>query len=146
MSDFSNPPLPKAVSPYLHATSGRFYNPLTDAALAVGEPLFAALRSLREDGSAAPADLAALDAGGWLIADAQRTSQSFLLKYVSLETVPRSDRSSLVGSWRETRSARISSRRSLHFSRTLTMLRRVHAERRLSTQAGRRSLRRRNQL
>ncbi len=85
MSDSPHPPAAGRVSPYLHTTSERFYNPLTDGALAVGDPLFAALRSFEEGGSAAPAELAALAGGGWLIADAERASQSFLLKYVSLE-------------------------------------------------------------
>jgi hypothetical protein len=73
------------VSPYLHVTAERLYNPLTDGTLAVGDPLFAALRSVEAGGSAAPDELAALSAGGWLIADAQQASQSFRLKYVSLE-------------------------------------------------------------
>lgn len=85
MSESSNSPAPGRVSPYLHVTAERLYNPLTDGTLAVGDPLFAALRSVEAGGSAAPADLAALSAGGWLIADALQASQSFHLKYVSLE-------------------------------------------------------------
>lgn len=85
MSDFPNAPGPGRVSPYLHTTSERSYNPLTDGALAVGDPLFAALRTLQEGGAPAPADLAALSAGGWVISDPGKTSQSFRLKYVSLE-------------------------------------------------------------
>ena len=85
MSDFAPPPASGRVSPYLHTTSERFYNPLTDGALAVGDPLFAALRSFEEGGIAAPEELAALAGGGWLIADPERASKSFFLKYASLE-------------------------------------------------------------
>ena len=85
MSDSAHSPAHGRVSPYLHTTAERFYNPLTDGALAVGDPLFAALRSLESGGTAAPADLAALAGAGWLIADAEKASQSFRLKYASLE-------------------------------------------------------------
>lgn len=85
MPESPNSPAPKSVSPYLHDTSERVYNPLTDEALAVGEPLFAALRTFRESGTVAPADMDALSAGGWLIADATAASRSFKLKYASLE-------------------------------------------------------------
>lgn len=85
MSESSNPAAPGRVSPYLHKTSERFYNPLTDGMLAAGEPLFAALRALEQDGNAAPDDLAALAAGGWLVADPVLASRSFKLKYASLE-------------------------------------------------------------
>ncbi len=77
MSDFPILPVPGRVSPYLHTTAERFYNPLTDGALAVGDPLFAALRSFQEGGSAAPEELVALAGGGWLITDPEKASQSF---------------------------------------------------------------------
>jgi ABC-type polysaccharide/polyol phosphate transport system ATPase subunit len=78
-------PAPDRVSPYLHTSAEHFYNPLTDQKLALGEPLFAALRGFEESGRASTADLDALSAGGWLIADADLASQSFKLKYASLE-------------------------------------------------------------
>ncbi|MEO8195558.1 MAG: radical SAM/SPASM domain-containing protein [Thermoanaerobaculia bacterium] len=85
MSDSPNTPAPGRVSPYLHTTAERFYNPLTDVTLAVGDPLFAALRNFEQGGSPAAGDLAALSASGWLVADATQASQSFHLKYASLE-------------------------------------------------------------
>jgi hypothetical protein len=85
MSESTTSPRQKVVSPYLHVTAERVYNPLTDGTLAIGDPLFAALRTLEEGGDASPADREALAGAGWLVSDTTAASQSFLLKYVSLE-------------------------------------------------------------
>jgi hypothetical protein len=73
------------VSPYLHVGEAQIYNPLTDRKLEASDPLFAALKGL-ENGIAPTASAReSLQAEGWLLTDAERASQSFLLKYVSLE-------------------------------------------------------------
>lgn len=85
MSDRTPPPAQGRPSPYLHVTPDRFYNPLSDASIATGEPLFAAMRSLEEGGGAEPSAVASLAAAGWLLTDAKAASRDFRLKYVSLE-------------------------------------------------------------
>ncbi|MEO8274990.1 MAG: radical SAM/SPASM domain-containing protein [Thermoanaerobaculia bacterium] len=73
------------VSPYLHRREESIYNPLTDRTLTAGDPLFAALRSFESSGHAPAGEGAQLEAEGWIVADRQTASHSFLLKYVSLE-------------------------------------------------------------
>ncbi len=76
------------LNPFLHVAEARLYDPLTDRALAEGEPGYAEVRALL---AGAPiAGLAAdvrdtLSAAGWLLPDEGDPAQRFLLKYVSLE-------------------------------------------------------------
>jgi MoaA/NifB/PqqE/SkfB family radical SAM enzyme len=69
------------VNPFLHIDAERIYNPLTDRALVIGDPEFAALRRVI-DGGAADESLAA---AGWVIRG--DISTSYRLKIVSLETM-----------------------------------------------------------
>ena len=75
--------------PFLHVAPGGVYNPLTDRALAPGEPGYEPLRALLAGTLGAadlePGDLALLTAGGWLADPGDDLSRRFLLKYVSLE-------------------------------------------------------------
>jgi hypothetical protein len=80
---------PLRANPFLHVEAGRVYNPLTDRALAEGEPGYAELRGLL-GGAASPGDLeedtrARLAAAGWLVPAEEDVSRRYLLKYVSLE-------------------------------------------------------------
>jgi len=80
------------LNPFLHVEPARLYDPLTDRALAAGEPGYAGLRALAE-GRVEVADLPAaereaLAAAGWLQpdpGDGRAPGERFLLKYVSLE-------------------------------------------------------------
>jgi hypothetical protein len=69
------------VNPFLHIDAERIYNPLTDRALVIGDPEFAALRRVI-DGGAADESLAR---SGWLVRG--DVSTSYRLKIVSLETM-----------------------------------------------------------
>jgi hypothetical protein len=58
------------LNPFLHVTAGRIYDPLTDRALAPGEPGHAEVEALVSGAAPdelAPAARAALAAGGWLL-------------------------------------------------------------------------------
>jgi MoaA/NifB/PqqE/SkfB family radical SAM enzyme len=70
-------------NPYLHLEAERIYNPLTDRALVVGEPLYAAMRAFL--GGDPPAD--ELVDGGWVVRQDEDLSRKYLLKIVSLETM-----------------------------------------------------------
>jgi hypothetical protein len=69
------------VNPFLHIDAERIYNPLTDRALVIGDPEFAALRQVIDGGAAGES----LAAAGWLVRG--DVSTSYRLKIVSLETM-----------------------------------------------------------
>ncbi|HEX9942333.1 MAG TPA: radical SAM protein, partial [Thermoanaerobaculia bacterium] len=77
------------VNPFLHASEGRVYNPLTDRTLLGGEPGYEGLRGLLSGALALdllPAeDRAELAAQGWLLPGGMEPAREFRLKYVSLE-------------------------------------------------------------
>jgi pyruvate-formate lyase-activating enzyme len=76
------------VNPFLHVESDRIYNPLTDRAIAAGEPGYAELRALVNGVGIAPAErarLAHLANTGWLVPADSEPERQFRLKYVSLE-------------------------------------------------------------
>lgn len=72
-----------AVNPYVHIESERIYNPLTDQALLVGQPLYDAFRAFV---AGAPAVEALVDEG-WVVREGEDLSRRYLLKVVSLETM-----------------------------------------------------------
>jgi MoaA/NifB/PqqE/SkfB family radical SAM enzyme len=76
-------------SPFLHIGPDNVYNPLTDRTLRESEPGYESLRALLAgalDFERVPAvDRERLSEQGWLLRDAVEASQSFRLKYVSLE-------------------------------------------------------------
>lgn len=80
------------VSPFLHVSPDRIYNPLSDVTIAEGEPGYAELRSLVNGAAGVPkladrarAHLAHLADTGWLVPADSEPERQFLLKYVSLE-------------------------------------------------------------
>jgi radical SAM superfamily enzyme YgiQ (UPF0313 family) len=76
-------------SPFLHVGPDRVYNPLTDRTLLESEPGYESLRALLagtlDIGQVPAVDRERLSEQGWLLRDAVEASQSFRLKYVSLE-------------------------------------------------------------
>ena len=76
------------LNPFLHVAPDRLYDPLSDRALAAGEPGYGALRTLLDGGAVeelATAERDALTAAGWLLSEDVDPATRFLLKYVSLE-------------------------------------------------------------
>lgn len=73
-------------SPFLHVEDGRVVNPLTDARMSAGEPLYAAFLALKSGRPVADAATgAALREGLWAVSDGTDLSRRFRLKVVSLE-------------------------------------------------------------
>lgn len=78
-----------ALSPYLHISDDRVYNPHTDRTLVEGEPHYAELRHLLETGATGltlTAELRPLLEHGWLVDSETDLSRRYYLKYVSLES------------------------------------------------------------
>jgi pyruvate-formate lyase-activating enzyme len=78
------------VSPYLHRFPDRVESPVTGAILSTGDPLAAALRSMRGGdgfhGHLGAADLERLVAGGFLVDDVEDASRRGRLLYANVET------------------------------------------------------------
>jgi len=76
-------------NPFLHVSSDRVYDPLTDSTLRHGDPGYAALRAILAGAATVEqmsgAEREALALQDWLVPVAVDPSHRFLLKYVSLE-------------------------------------------------------------
>ncbi len=79
------------LNPFLHFRDSEIYNPLTDLRVSEADPNFAILKNLRgaaaiENIEIAQPDQHALLALGWLTSTPRDLANSYLLKYVSIET------------------------------------------------------------